>query len=691
MIKLRLKRFIILFAAIICFYSLVFINKANADEIPTVDWISITRKPIKTVYSKGEELDISDMILEGFYNDGTKIVITDYEVLYYNPDQPGGQHIIIVYQNKSTSLEISVLPAKVQNVSIVQQDATSVTLKWDKINYNRYEVYGMDYTTGVYNLEASTYDDRITLYYPSGATRSYQIREICYMYGKEYVGDFSDPIIVATKPYAVTGLQFVNNTTTEISISWDEIPEATGYLIYRSLSTTNDYVYSGTTDKSSYTDTGLIAGCNYKYKVSAYVLNDTYEGELSSEIEAYTNLNNVTLNYKPGDEKIRLSWTRVTNATSYDIFIQEEESEVRFLTTIEGNANSYIVEGLSIGENYNIYVTPKRLYNNVIYDGPVSNALQVKLDKIANTSTAAKLFDNKKAFKESSAYLEIDFFRENVKYGRSFPLPGLITTNVAGFSSSRMCPQGITFAEDYILLTAYDMAGEENSVIYVVHKETKELLTTLVLSSKHHVGGISFDGVNIWISNGTRVSSILFSDVQEAAEMGEEYSLIQYDTTSSALGISASYMTYYDGKLWVGSYNELQSTWMFSYIIEDKDDKPTLVKEDTIIMPTRVQGVAFTNKGVLIMSRSCQLYLGLRGYMRQIDVYKPAFNIKSDGIIPLGESVNTVAMPSMGEGIAIDGSYLYVSFESAVFDTASYQMDRVCAFKTSTILSGAGK
>ncbi len=690
MIKKRLKRFTVLFATIFCFSGLLLINKASANEVPPVDWISIIREPSKKVYSKGDDLDLSDMILEGFYNDGTKIAVTDYEVLYYNPDQLGSQYITIVYQNRSTFLEISILPARVQNISIVKQDETSVTLKWDAINNNRYEIYSMDYATGVYSLEASTYDNSITLYYPSSATRSYQIRANYYMYGREYTGDFSEPLMVVTKPDVVTGLQFVSNTAKTISLSWDELPEASGYLIYRSLSTANDYIYRGTTDKSFYKDAGLDTGCNYKYKVSAYVFNDTYEGELSSEIEAYTNLNNVTLRYKPGDEKVRLTWNKVTNATSYDLFIQKEESEITFLTTIEGNANSHIVEGLSIGENYYIYVVPRRLYNNVIYDGPVSNVLQVKLDEIANTSTVAKLFANKEAFQESSAYLEIDFFRENVDYEKSFALPGLITTNVAGFSSTRMCPQGITFAEDYILLTAYDMAKEENSVIYVVHKDTKELLTTLVLSDKHHVGGISFDGVNVWISSGTRVSSILFSDLQEAAEKGEEYSLIQYDTTSSALGIPASYMTYYDDKLWVGSYNELQSTWMYSYIIEDKDNKPTLVKEDTIIMPTRVQGVAFTSKGELIMSRSCQLYLGLRGYIRQIDVYEPAYDMKSDGVIPLGESVNTVAMPSMGEGIAIDGSYLYVNFESAIFDLASYQMDRVCAFKTSAIISGVG-
>ncbi|NLL00927.1 MAG: hypothetical protein GX271_09740 [Clostridiales bacterium] len=687
MIKKRLKMFIVVFVAIVCFSSFLFINKASANQLPDVDWISITRKPSKTEYSKGEELDLSDMILEGFYFDGSKITLKDYEVSNYNPNQLGSQYIVIEYQGKSVYLEISVLPARVQNISIAHQDAKSVTLKWDAIICNRYEVYAMDNATGLYNLEAITYDNSITLSTSFGETRNYQVRAIDYMYGNEYKGYLSEPFTVATKPGAVTGLKFVDNTATAIAISWDEIPEATGYIVYRSLATADDYSYCGRTDKTYYTDKGLVAGRNYKYKVSAYVLNETFEGDLSRELEAYTNLNNTKLNYKPGDKKVRLTWTKVANATSYDLFIQEGESEVTFLTAIEGNANnSYIVEGLSIGENYYFYVMPKRQYNNVIYDGPISNVVQVILDEIANTSTDAKLFANEEAFQGSSAYLEIDFFRENVDYEKSFPLPGLITTNVEGFSSTRMCPQGISFAGDYILLTAYDMAKEENSVIYVVHKDTKELLTTLVLSDKHHVGGISFDGVNVWISSGSRVSSILFSDVEAAAKMGEEYSLIQYDTTSAALGIPASYITYYDDKLWVGAYNELQSTRMYSYVIENKDNKPTLVKQDTIIMPTRVQGVAFTSNGELIMSRSCQLYLGLRGYMRQIDVYKPAYDMKTDGIIPLGESVKTVEMPSMGEGIAIDGSHLYVSFESAAFDAASYKMDRVCAFSISAIL-----
>ena len=73
--------------------------------------------------------------------------------------------------------------------------------------------------------------------------------------------------------------------------------------------------------------------------------------------------------------------------------------------------------------------------------------------------------------------------------------------------------------------------------------------------------------------------------------------------------------------------------------------------------------------------------------MRQIDVYQPKFTEKKKGIIPLGEIINTVEMPSMNEEIALDAGYLYVNFESGAFTNASYTMDRICAFDLNVILS----
>jgi hypothetical protein len=103
-------------------------------------------------------------------------------------------------------------------------------------------------------------------------------------------------------------------------------------------------------------------------------------------------------------------------------------------------------------------------------------------------------------------------------------------------------------------------------------------------------------------------------------------------------------------------------------------------------MPTRVQGVSFTDDGYLILSRSCQLYQGLRGYMRRIEVYQPDLKNGEGKTISIGSAINCIYTPSMNEGIALKGSYLYVLFESGAFPDASYKMDRICAIKLNSVL-----
>jgi hypothetical protein len=343
-----------------------------------------------------------------------------------------------------------------------------------------------------------------------------------------------------------------------------------------------------------------------------------------------------------------------------------------------------VAEGLSTDTTYYFYVVARRNYKGSVYESQASDTEVIELQEVEETSTYAKYFSTAEEFVNSWSYQKIGFFQKNVEYAKSYIIPGLATTNVDGFTSTTMCPQGITFAENYLLQTAYDMSGEENSVIYVMNKKTKDLITTVILPSKTHAGGICYDGTNLWIPTGTKISSIPFSEIEAAVESGEQSYYVSYCSTCT-LGNIASYMTYYKDKLWVGTYNELEATNMYSYTIENKDTEPNLIQTDTIIMPTRVQGAAFTSKGTLILSRSCQLHIGLRGYMRQLDLYKPDFANEADGIIPLGEVVNSVEMPSMNEGIAINGNYLYVNYESGAFTEASYKMDRICAFKLTSI------
>jgi len=684
--KKKILTLIILLLIAPCLSSLLFHSNAKAEEFVTLSQIMITQYPSKTNYVSGESLDLTDMIVEGYYSDGTSNAITDYVVEGYDCNKIGIQSVFINYQNYTAVFNITVMLGKVANISVSNHSTTSHTLTWEAFaNVTRYDIYSLDDITGTYNLLATTESNSITFNYSPGTIHNYQICATQNIDGIEYKSDFSDTYTAATDPEIVNGLAVNETTTSSVSLTWNGVSGATGYIIYRSPVSTTNYSYCGETGSTSYQDKRVAAGTSYKYKVSAYTLEQTYLGSDSSDVETSTKPAKIALKYKIGDQKIRLTWPKIIGASSYDIYMGDDITGYSLLTTkLANSSSSYIADGLITGKDYSFYAIAHRNYNGVVYDSPVSDIKILTLNKIKETSTAAKYFSNSLDFRNSWAYKKLAFFRKNVKYTKSIVIPGLVTTNIGGFSSTAMCPQGITFAEDYLLLTAYDLASEENSVIYVMDKWSKELLTTLILPSKAHAGGISYDGTNIWVANGTKVSAIPFSEIETITQEGNPYSYINYNTTC-ALGISVSYISYYNEKLWVGSYNELQATNMYSYSIEDKGTAPTLTKENRIYMPTRVQGVVFTSKGELIISRSCQLYSGLRGYIHQLDVYKPDFSNESKAYIQLGKCANTVIMPSMNEEIALDGSYLYVNFESGAFDRASYKMDRISSFKLSSI------
>ena len=297
-------------------------------------------------------------------------------------------------------------------------------------------------------------------------------------------------------------------------------------------------------------------------------------------------------------------------------------------------------------------------------------------------SKKAKYFKNQTAFKKSKAYKSIPWFKKNVKYKKSYVMPGMSNTNVAGFNCYNMCPQATTFAGKYLLMSAYDRAEEENSVIYVMAKSTRKLVTTLVLPDQYHVGGMAFDGTNLWISHGNSVASIKYTTIASAASKKKQYVNVNY-TSIVKVETAASYLAYYKGLLFVGVCYERGNQPLYSYTINDKSGTPTLTVKDKKMMPSRVQGIAFLKDGSLVLSRSNLYTKGAPYYIAQLEYYKPTWSGKK--MTALGKCLNVCAQPTMNEGIAVNGNYLYVTYESPAFSTATYAMDRICAFPLSAI------
>lgn len=580
---------------------------------------------------------------------------------------------------------IAVDPAFVMSgVTISDVTMTSLKCQWTAVpGATNYYIYKYNSLTSQYEYLTATVD---TFYLLEGLPAG----EECYITvyaANEVTGsrsNFSLPVSAYTKPEKVASFSVVENKAGSITLKWADLSSATGYIVYRG-GTGGTFKKVGTTQIAEYKDTSVEAGKTYQYKIVAYAGTEDNVSEESPAVFTCTPPNAPKITFKGGNQRMRLTWSAITGANGYHVYTYQDGQYV-LLTTLEGKASKkFIHTGLENEQEHGYYVTAYRQYNEVTYESAISNVVTGTAVEVAATSTTPKLFKSKAAFKKSDAYTKCLDFRKKTNYGKSFAMPGMVNTNVAEFACTTMIPQGITYAKGCFFMTAYDSKGIENSVVYVVKKSNKKLLTTIVLPNKAHAGGIAFDGKNLWITQAKTLRSIPYQAVSEAIENEEPYIELAAYGVEIDLPQQAATVTYYKKLLWVSSYDELKPGYLVSYKIAKKGSTPSLTPLNTIKMPTRVQGIAFTSNGRLILSRSCQTNAKQRGFLHQLDVYKPNLKKASKGIISLGKIRNSINMPTMNEEIAISGNCLYIVFESVSFSTATMRMDRVCTMPVSFV------
>lgn len=118
---------------------------------------------------------------------------------------------------------------------------------------------------------------------------------------------------------AVSGLKVSSVNATSIKLKWDQQGYADGYVVCDSNAKVVKRVKG-----SSATVTGLKPGKKYKYNVKSYTINSQGEesyGKPSSVVSATTKLKTPTVKLKTtGTGKMRISWTKSTNADGYEIY-----------------------------------------------------------------------------------------------------------------------------------------------------------------------------------------------------------------------------------------------------------------------------------------------------------------------------------------------------------------------------------
>lgn len=562
--------------------------------------------------------------------------------------------------------------------------ASSMAFSWNAVQKAEYyEVYMSETFDGVFTLVGETEKMTYTL---NDMVRGKVVYVKVRAMTKELTGEDSDLLAIAPVPDKVTGIQSVQNVKTKIKLQWNAAEGATGYSIYYRPSTSTKYTLAGTSSITSFQITGLTAAKEYYFVIYAYAADIDNAGAASDEVmygtaPALPKIKKI----KGGDKRVKVYWSKGTGAQLFRIYVSTN-STTGFVLGAVASIDEYMirgVDGLKQNQKYYVKVQAVRTVSGIEMVSE-SEVVSAATKKASATSTKAKTYTTKAKFKKSAAYKKYKDFRKKVVYGKSFILPGMRNTNIAGFNAARMVPQSITFAGNYLLVSAYDFTKTHESVIYIMNKNTRKYITTLVLPHTGHVGGITFDGTNIWITYGKNVQSFRYSIITNAVVSGQKYIEMYALLNTCPVSDTVSYLAYYKGKLWAGAYNEKLKKYMYGYTINNKTGVPSLTMTNRVLMPNRTQGVAFTSGGKMLVSRSCQTKKGRSGFMSCLDTYKPTWNLNKK-TIKKNKRTKSVPLPPMNEGIAISGAYTYIIYESPAFAECEAPVDRITAFKTTKI------
>lgn len=220
-----------------------------------------------------------------------------------------------------------------------------------------------------------------------------------------------------------------------------------------------------------------------------------------------------------------------------------------------------------------------------------------------------------------------------------------------------MYPQGICFSDEYAFITAYSDDKETLGKVMIYDKSTGELVLTLGMDENSHLGGIAFDGYNVWVCNSSKMAleriSYTFISVAIQNNRGKCVDIRNLVETYP-VNVIPSCITFYDGLLWVATHAKHTNSQMVSYHFDVINNK--LSFDNIFYIPPKVQGITFDENGRVILSTS---------YGRRNSSYIKIYSSVNAMSVNLEMYDEMIELPPCSEGIAMDDQKIYVIFESA--------------------------
>lgn len=470
-----------------------------------------------------------------------------------------------------------------------------------------------------------------------GRNYYYRIRAYKIVDGVKTYSRYSDvyyfhmPYKFVSAPENVTARQ---SAATEIKVTWNPVRDAEGYLVYRSIQG-GEFTQFAETLGPSYTNTGIVVGCDYAYKICAYF---TQQGEriIGSESEAVPitvqpiatpSITNVT---QFRTSVVKVTWSAVSDAVGYMLYRSDSVNgtykRVKTVTTTQTNDLSSVI----FGNTYYYKVCAYKLDeegNQII--GNLSPAVSLTINTVPTIeglsvvqTTAAGAKASWSGLSGLSGY-ELWISANNMN---NFALNTTVTGKTADVTGLQ---DGVTY---YLKVRAFVTKDSETE--YGAFSDVKEVTilgspeiqvleqegtkTVRIIWTKTE----SADGYEVWRQGGTTTTFKLWRTL----------------TGNQALNTSLAYDTLYSYK--VRSYKTVDGVKKYSPYSEIKKirllDAPSLAK--VVRSDTRSATLTWTE------------VTGATGY----DIYR---SNEADGIFKLWKTVTDLT--ATNTSLTVGASYFY--------------------------------
>lgn len=264
------------------------------------------------------------------------------------------------------------------------------------------------------------------------------------------------------------------------------------------------------------------------------------------------------------------------------------------------------------------------------------------------------------------------------RYVDSFALPGLYG-NALPEACMDAVVQGMTYADGYILISAYRKSGS-NSLLYVLDSAGK-WLTTVDMGFAAHTGGIAYDPEHdyLWVTGASgSVCALSWTQMKECFAEGEKGDIVFGPAVLFSFDAGlvnhngdkvASFLDVVNGRLYVGSYVIGSEGMLRGYDITAPAE-PVLLTEQKL--PEKIQGmtvIAGDEGDYLLLSQSASTedsLLLVYCYDEQAQRYD--------------EAIQSYVLPEGAEQMEALGDRIMILFESAARpyqETARIRNDQV--------------